>query len=57
MATIESTGTSNEIKEQYEKNEKFVRRVFYFPLFPKRKIKAKEDRNDVVRWEKKWKWE
>ena len=29
MAAIESTGTSSEIKEQYEKYEKFVRRRFF----------------------------
>ena len=32
MAAVERIGTSSEIKEQYEKHEKFVRGVFYFPL-------------------------
>ena len=32
MAAIESTGTGSEIKEQYEKDEKFVGRGFL--LFP-----------------------
>ena len=30
MAAVESIGTSNEMKEQYEKHEKFVGRVFLF---------------------------
>ena len=29
MAAVESIGTSNEIKEQYEKHEKFVGGFFY----------------------------
>jgi hypothetical protein len=29
MVAIENTGTSSEIKEQYEKNEKFVGRDFF----------------------------
>ena len=31
MSAIKSTGTSNVIKEQHEKHEKFVGRVFLFP--------------------------
>ena len=31
MASIESIGTSSEIKEQYEKHEKFLGGFFYFP--------------------------
>jgi hypothetical protein len=30
MTTLESTGTSTEIKEQYEKHKKFVGRSFLF---------------------------
>ena len=34
MAAVERTGTSNRMKDQYEKHEKFVRgSSFYFPLF------------------------
>ena len=36
MAAVESIGTSNEIKEQYEKHEKFVGGFFYFPLKKKK---------------------
>ena len=32
MVAVESTGTRNEIKERYEKNEKFEGIFFYFPL-------------------------
>ena len=43
MAAVESTETRKEIKEQYEKNEKFVGGIFKFPFHPKGNIKAKED--------------
>jgi hypothetical protein len=33
MATVESTGTSSKIEEQYEKHEKFVGRELFFPSF------------------------
>ena len=39
MAAAGSIGTSNEIKEQYEKHEKFVGTLFLF--FPKKKTCAK----------------
>ena len=32
MAAVESTGTSSEIKEQYEKHEKYVARDFFYFL-------------------------
>ena len=31
MTTLESTGTSTEIKEQHEKHKKFVGRSFFIP--------------------------
>ena len=38
MAAEEGAGTSNVIKEQYEKYEKFVRvDIFYFPPLQKEK--------------------
>ena len=40
MVAVESTGTSNEIKEQYEKYEKFGRDTFLF-LSSKRKNNGK----------------
>ena len=45
MVAIESTGTSSEIKEQYEKHEKFGG-IFLFPSLPKGNIKAKKDWSD-----------
>ena len=39
MATIESTGTSSELKEQYEKHEKFVFGFLFSP--PKEKQRRK----------------
>ena len=33
LAAVENTGTSSEIKEQYEKNEKFVGGEFFIPPY------------------------
>ena len=45
-AAIESIGMSSEIKEQYEKNEKFVGTLF---LFPKKKTCAKRKNGNEER--------
>ena len=42
MTTLESTGISNEIKEQHEKPEKFVRREFFISPLLKTKNKGDE---------------
>ena len=51
MTAAESTGTSNRMKEQYEKHEKFVRGFLLFSP-QKGKIKAKEERDDGERMRK-----